>query len=76
MDTVTRRLQLAGWRNGNSNKHEEHRTLHRWDRDGRGGAALMMWSSIFITPLIVIGVVGVVFIAVGARGASEVEEID
>ena len=33
-----------------------------------GAAALMMWSSIDITPLIVIGVVGAVFIAVGARG--------
>lgn len=32
-----------------------------------GAAALMVWSSISIAPLIVIGVIGVVFIAVGAR---------
>ena len=30
-------------------------------------AALMVWSSISVAPLIVIGVIGVVFIAVGAR---------
>ena len=32
-----------------------------------GAAALMVWSSISIAPLVVIGVIGVVFIAVGAR---------
>jgi hypothetical protein len=32
-----------------------------------GAAALMAWSSMDIAPLIVIGVIGVVFIAVGAR---------
>jgi len=32
------------------------------------GAALgMLWSSVDVTPLIVIGVIGVVFIAVAAR---------
>lgn len=31
-------------------------------------AALMLWSSVSVTPLIVMGVIGVVFIAVGARG--------
>jgi len=32
-----------------------------------GAAALMVWSSISIAPLVVIGVIGIVFIAVGAR---------
>lgn len=37
-------------------------------------SALMVWSSVNLTPLILTGVVGVVFIAVGARGASGVEQ--
>ncbi|MGB5186058.1 MAG: hypothetical protein WBO84_02890 [Acidimicrobiia bacterium] len=36
-----------------------------------GAAALMLWSSVGTTPLIVIGVIGVVFIAVGARGRRQ-----
>ncbi|MGB5167151.1 MAG: hypothetical protein WBN35_05800 [Acidimicrobiia bacterium] len=36
-----------------------------------GAAALMQWSSVGTTPLIVIGVIGVVFIAVGARGRRQ-----
>ena len=36
-----------------------------------GAAALMVWSSISIAPLIVIGVIGVMFIAVGARGRRQ-----
>jgi len=36
-----------------------------------GAAALMAWTSISIAPLIVAGVIGVVFIAVGARGRRQ-----
>ena len=32
-----------------------------------GAAAGMLWSSVDATPLVVIGIIGVVFIAVGAR---------
>jgi len=68
MDTGPRRLQLAGCRNGNSNNARNTGLFIVRIVMAVGAAALMLWSSIDITPLIVIGVVGVVFIAVGARG--------